>query len=55
VNCDGEVTVADANAVIEVIVNGGGSGGHSRLPDVNTDGEVSIADFNSVINAILDW
>ena len=67
VNNDGEVTIADANKVTEVIINGG-SGGHSRIPDghggfievddtyladVNGDGEVSIADLNLIIDRIL--
>ena len=64
VNGDGEITVADANATIEVIINGGSSNGHSRVPnpdgggwiiidDVNGDGEISIADINAIINMIL--
>jgi hypothetical protein len=61
VNGDGEISIADANNVIEVIVNGPGSGGHSRVPgdgetnmaDVNSDGEINIADYNAVINAII--
>jgi hypothetical protein len=63
VNGDGEVTVADANNTIHIIVNGGGSGGHSRVPgdgderpfigDVNGDGEVNIADINAIIDYIL--
>jgi hypothetical protein len=63
VNGDGEVTVADANNTIHIIVNGGGSGGHSRVPgdgderpvigDVNGDGEVNITDINAIIDYIL--
>ena len=64
VNGDGEITVADANATIEVIINGGGSHGHTRVPnpdgggwvnlaDVNDDGEINIADINAIINIIL--
>ena len=63
VNGDGEITVADANSVV-VIINGGGSGGHSRIPnpnggfwinlaDANNDGEVNIADVNTIIDLIL--
>ena len=63
VNGDGEITVADANDVIEVVINGGSSG-HSRVPnpdggfwinlaDANSDGEVNIADVNEIINMIL--
>ena len=64
VNGDGEITIADANNAIEVIVNGGSSGGHSRVPnpnggfwiniiDANHDGEVNIADINAIIDMIL--
>ena len=62
VNGDGEITVADANSVV-VIINGGSSHGHTRVPnpdgggwinlaDVNGDGEVNIADINAIINMI---
>ena len=50
VNCDGEVTIADVNAIIGVILS-------NKLPvgdpDVNTDGEVNISDVNAVIAIIL--
>ena len=49
VNIDGEVNIADVNAVIDVIV----SGGMLPVADVNGDGEVNIADINAVIDIIL--
>lgn len=49
VNLDGEVNIADVNAVIDVIV----SGDLLPLADVNGDGEVNIADINAVIDIIL--
>ncbi len=49
VNNDGEVTVADINAIIDVILLGTTNAG----ADVNTDGEVTIADINAVIDVIL--
>ncbi len=61
VNGDGEVNIADANSVIDIIINGGG-GGHGHAPgyddgtlvgDINGDGEVNIADINAIINMIL--
>ena len=54
VNGDGEVTIADANSVIDVVVMGGNSG-HTRIPaaDVNGDGEINIADINAIIDIIL--
>ena len=61
VNGDGEVTVADANSVIDVVIMGGNAS-HPRIPidnegnyigDVNGDGEVTIADVNAIIDMIL--
>ena len=50
VNVDGEINIADANAVIDVILTNG------TLPtaDVNGDGEVNIADINAIIDRILN-
>lgn len=49
VNNDGEVSVADVNAVIDVIL--GGSSNTAAV--VNNDGEISIADINVDIDIIL--
>ena len=49
VNHDGEVNIADVNAVIDVIL----TGAMTYSADVNLDGEVNIADVNAVIDAIL--
>ncbi len=50
VNGDGEVNIADVNAVISVIL------GDNHIPaaDVNGDGEVNIADINAIIDIILN-
>ena len=49
VNADGDVNIADINAVIDVIL-----GGHFNLKcDVNGDGDVNIADINMLIDIIL--
>ena len=62
VNGDGEVTLADANSVIDIVIMGGNAS-HPRTPinfdgnyigDVNSDGEISIADVNSIIDMILN-
>ena len=50
VNSDGEVNIADVNAVIDLIQ----SGAFIPAGDVNSDGEVNIADINSVIDLILN-
>ena len=49
VNNDGEVNIADVNAVIDVIL---GSGNNTSA-DVNKDGEINIADVNTIIDIIL--
>lgn len=48
-NGDGEVTVADINSIIDVILLGTTNAG----ADVNSDGEITVADINAVINVIL--
>ena len=50
VNGDGEVNIADVNAVIDLIL----TGRVSAAGDVNGDGEVNIADINSIIDIILN-
>lgn len=49
VNSDGEITIADVNVVIDIIL--GKSSG--SVGDVNGDGEVTIADINAIINSII--
>ena len=49
VNMDGEVNIADINAVIDLIL----TGNQAEVGDVNDDGEVNIADVNTLINLIL--
>jgi hypothetical protein len=49
VNGDGEVSIADVNYVINLII----TGNNNLAGDVNGDGEVSIADVNAVIEIIL--
>ena len=46
---DGEVNIADVNAVINVILNRGSN----TSADVNGDGEINIADVNAIIIIIL--
>ena len=50
VNADGEVNIADVNAVIDIILSQSGN----KAADVNNDGEVNIADVNAVIDIILN-
>ena len=50
VNGDGEINIADVNAVIDAILRSNSSGS----ADVNGDGEVNIADVNAVIDKILN-
>ena len=50
VNGDGEVNIADVNAIIAKIL----TGVNDKSGDVNDDGEVNIADVNAVIDIILN-
>jgi hypothetical protein len=49
VNGDGEVNIADVNAVINMILDSPAENG-----DVNGDGEVNITDVNAIIDIILN-
>jgi hypothetical protein len=52
VNGDGEVNIADVNALINIILSGTGTANPSS--DVNGDGETNIADVNALIELILN-
>lgn len=52
VNADGEVNVADVNALVALLMTGGGI--PTAEDDLNGDGEVTIADVNMLIDLILD-
>ncbi|MBQ6078819.1 MAG: hypothetical protein IJK93_00950 [Muribaculaceae bacterium] len=49
VNGDGEVNIADVNAVIDAILQGK----NDNACDVNGDNEINIADINAIIDIIL--
>ena len=51
VNGDGEVTVSDVNALIDMILT---DAEYAQAADVNADGEVSISDVNALIDIILN-
>ena len=51
VNGDGEVNIADVNALIDIVL--GGVDNSQGRSDVNSDGEVNVADVNEVISIIL--
>ncbi len=50
VNHDSEVNIADVNALIDIILSGGGD---TTAADVNGDSEINIADVNALIDIIL--
>ena len=50
VNGDGEVNIADVNAIIDFILSGAGS---ASAADVNGDGEVNIGDVTTLIDRLL--
>lgn len=53
VNGDGEVTIADVNAIINVILGINEDPEMWLKADVNEDGEVNVSDVNKVIGVIL--
>lgn len=53
VNLDGEVSVADVNAVIDVILGGDSDEDLRHRADVNRDNEVSVADINDILDIIM--
>lgn len=53
VNGDGEVNIADINALIDVILGSNHDDDVETRADVNGDGEVNVADINAVIDIIL--
>ena len=53
VNGDGEVNIADVNAIITIILNNGSVDETNKAADVNNDGEINIADINAAIGIIL--
>ena len=52
VNGDGEVNIADINAVINLILGGDANEATRQRADVNHDGEIGIADVNDIIRII---
>ena len=54
VNHDGEVNIADINAIIDIVLGGDANDELFGRADVNGDGEVNIADINAVIDIILN-
>ena len=53
VNGDGEVNIADINALLDIILGGKVDDATKRRADVNQDGEIGIADVNAVMDIIL--
>ncbi len=53
VNGDGEVNIADMNALLGIILGGTADDAMMRRADVNEDGEIGIADMNAVLDIIL--
>lgn len=53
VNHDGEVNIADVNAILDIVLGGDVDDQTRERADVNGDGEVNIADVNEIIDIIL--
>lgn len=53
VNGDGEINIADVNALIDVILSGSEDEYVLKRADVNDDGEINVADVNTLIDIII--
>jgi len=53
VNADGEISVADVNLVIDIILGVEVDDETRQRADVNGDGEISVSDVNAIIDLIL--
>ena len=53
VNGDWEISIADVNLVIDIIMGGYVPQDIRERADVNWDGEINLADVNSLIDLIL--
>ena len=51
-NGDGEVNIADINAIINIILGGNASPEVRQRADVDKNTEINIADVNAIINII---
>ena len=54
VNGDGEVNIADVNALVDIILGSTVDSDTMLRADVNGDGEVNIADINALVDLILN-
>ncbi len=54
VNGDGEVNVADINAIVSIILGKPAADATMRRADVNGDGEINVADINMAVAIILN-
>ena len=55
VNSDGEISIADVTALVNIILDKDGIDQYDTLAaDVNNDGEISIADVTALVNIILE-
>jgi hypothetical protein len=54
VNGDGEVTIADVNMLINIIMGNQYDDFTMERADVNTDSEYTISDINEIISIILN-
>ena len=54
INNDGDVSIADINALIDILLGGLVDNETRRRADVNNDREITVADINSLIQIILN-
>lgn len=53
IDSDGEITIADATATVDIILNRYSGSGISQAADMNKDGEVNLIDVVLIVNQII--
>ena len=53
VNLDGEVTIGDVTALIDILLSSAIDGSIVERADINHDGEVTIGDVTALIDILL--
>jgi hypothetical protein len=53
INADGQITIADVTALVNIILGKNDQQTDTCMADINADGQVTIADVTTLVNIIL--
>jgi hypothetical protein len=53
INADGQITIADVTALVNIILGKNDQQTDTCMADINADGQVTIADVTALVNIIL--